>query len=180
MKIKQLFTPLQDKKGFPKKAWFQLKDYWRRYTPLTPSSEDIFIRQLICKKDYDIPHLPSEVGLPTPAQFTIKTQSVYWQTWIIIALLHPMKIGSCIKFEKIYKEFELKVDQKIFQVRELPCINESHFSIAIMEYMEILIKLGFLEKIKEQAFIKLKDFQFPKTMKEAVSRDTIVQQKLFF
>src|SRR5699024_2886895 len=100
-----------------------------------------------------------------------------WQTWLLLKWVYPLSIGQPLRFRDVYRSFQMMVKKNIFTVRTLPLVKHSHYSFALMNYLNRLEMLGLLQRIGKSTFVKAKGMALPKTTNEALSIDEQVQQK---
>lgn len=158
-------------------TWLILKKRWRTSTFL--HAQD-YIKRWFYEQGVPLCTLPGEVGIPNKSMLWIKTEVILWQGWILINFIHPLKRGESISFSQIYKHFKKEVTKGHFEIRNLLNFENSHYSFAIMEYLQLLTKLGILRSMEDKtSFQKVNAIVLPNNVEEACSQDKRVLEKIF-
>ncbi|MCH1626229.1 competence protein CoiA [Fredinandcohnia quinoae] len=122
-------------------------------------------------------YLPVEAGLPVPSMYWIQTPPMIWQMWLLLDLIIPCNYGDIITYTKAMSAFSKRISSKDIQLRQLPLINSTHHSFAIMEYLQILTNFQILERMDKTSFKKIKEIFIPTSLQEAYDSDEQVLKK---
>jgi competence protein CoiA len=158
--------------------WIEMKKTWRLYCTQYPShSLKKLLHYLYNYRIYPS-LLPSEVGIPVPSMYWIHTHPMIWQAWILVGFIQKLHKNSPFTFQSVYQYFNMKKRKEPFYIRDLPLISNTHYSFAIMEYLDSLVELGIVEKIDKKTFRKVKDCSLPQNIEEALQEDIFQYSKL--
>lgn len=159
-------------------VWLSMKRKWRTNSYLF--SDDAY-KKIFYNNGLPLCLVPGEAGIPTESMIWIRTEPVIWQGWILLTFLLPLKVGESLSFQDVFQSFKAKVKRGFFVIRQLPSLSDSHYSFAIMDYLQQLEKLGVIKKElgKRSSFQKTADLIVPKNVEEACDLDRMVFKKLF-
>lgn len=157
-------------------TWLTLKKRWRINTFLY--TEDSYKRWFY-EKGVPLGLLPGEAGVPIKSMIWIKTDAILWQGWILLKFILPLKLGKVISFYDVYHSFKNEVQKGNFRIRYLPILKNSHYSYAIMDYLQQLVRVGVLiQSGTSVTFRKEKDLIIPNNVEAACKQDRDVLQRL--
>ncbi|HHW39052.1 MAG TPA: hypothetical protein GXX18_17770 [Bacillales bacterium] len=158
--------------------WLSLKRRWRTNSYLFAADS---FKRIFYENGLPLSLVPSEAGIPVELMIWIRTEPVIWQGWILLEFIIPLKVGGSTSFQEIFQSFKVKVKQGFFVIRQLPSLSDSHYSFAIMDYLQQLEKLGIIEKDlgKRSSFRKIAELIIPKNVEEACELDRKVLMKLY-
>lgn len=168
----------RDTENYPKKeTWLAMK---RRFRSITYLYIDDSYKRLFYENGIPLCFLPGEAGIPVRSMIWLKTGPMLWQGWILLKFIIPLKIGERITFQDIYQGFKMQVQKGFFTLRQLPSLKDSHYSFAIMEYLQQLARLGIVAKDTERksTFRKTADLTIPKNIDQACELDRTVLLRL--
>ncbi|MBM6618271.1 competence protein CoiA [Bacillus suaedaesalsae] len=151
--------------------WLHVKRNWRLTSANTKSPQTRKLLLFLYQKKIYPSLLPSEVGIPLPSMFWIQTPAIIWQAWILIDFIGNMDISFSFSYNEAYEYFNKRAKGDHFIIRHLPFIENSHYSFAIMEYLNSLVTLGILSCKNKSTFIKRRNVQFPINIEEALQSD---------
>jgi competence protein CoiA len=158
--------------------WLEMKKSWRINCTQFPShSLKKLLHYLYNHRIYPS-LLPSEVGIPVPSMYWIQTHPMVWQAWILVGFIQKIQKNSPFTFQAVYHYFNMKKRKEPFYIRDLPLISTTHYSFAIMEYLNCLVNLGLIEQVDKKTFRKVKDCSFPQNIEEALKTDLYQLSKL--
>jgi competence protein CoiA len=169
--FQDLMTPTFPNQGNLTERWLSIKRQWRINAFRNKMPAMNYLKKVYMSINQPVMNFPPEAGLPTPYMYHIDTPSYLWQTWILTTLIDPVSLGSPIAFQNIYHAFQRMVKKGLFQTRILPLIENSHYSFAIMKYLEVLSKLGILAKTGGSSFVKSREIRYPKSIEDALIGD---------
>lgn len=158
--------------------WLSMKSRWRKNTYLFA---DDSVKRIFYENRLPLSLVPGEAGIPVESMIWIRTEPIIWQGWILLEFIIPLKVGGTISFQEIFQSFKAKVKQSFFIIRQLPSLRDSHYSFAIMDYLQQLEKLGIIERDfrERSSFRKNTVLILPKNVEEACRLDRIVLMKLY-
>ncbi len=159
--------------------WLDKKKNWRYQFSMFPDRKLNPLFLALYKAQITRASVPSEVGLPFPTVYLIETSAVIWQLWILLDSIIPVGPKETISFDNTYRYFKKRVDEGHIKIRSLPNVDGQHYSFAIMDYLQILTKLGILKRINARNFIKVNEIKLPKNAEEALALDKAVLKKLY-
>lgn len=120
---------------------------------------------------------PAEAGIPSNYLYWIQTPAYIWQTWLLLQWVHPLSSGQSFRFHEVYDSFQKLVQRKIFSLRTFPLVKHSHYSFALMDYLNQLVRIGLLRKIGKSTFMRMENISLPTSTNEALYLDADIQQK---
>ncbi len=158
--------------------WLSMKSRWRKNTYLFA---DDSVKRIFYENRLPLSLVPGEAGIPVESMIWIRTEPIIWQGWILLEFIIPLKVGGTISFQEIFQSFKAKVKQSFFIIRQLPSLRDSHYSFAIMDYLQQLEKLGIIERDfrERSSFRKNTVLILPKNVEEACRLDRILLMKLY-
>jgi len=121
---------------------------------------------------------PAEVGLPVPSMYWIQTPAIIWQLWVLLDSILPLKRGESISYKQVYKLFNRRIGMKEVILQKLPLVGSTHYSFAIMEYLQLLTKLLVLKRIDKTTFVKVNEVSIPQNDMKAKEDDMLMGKRL--
>jgi competence protein CoiA len=159
------------KNGSGLSEWIDMKKSWRLNCTQYPSHSLKKLLHYLYNHHIYPSLLPSEVGIPVPSMYWIQTHPMIWQTWILVGYIQKLQKNSPFTFKAVYQFFNMKKRKEPFYIRDIPLNLNTHYSFAIMEYLDRLVVLGVLEQVDKKTFRKVKEFSFHRNMEEALKED---------
>jgi competence protein CoiA len=164
---------------FPIKCWLQQKKKKRWQLSFYPQKQTKLLLQRLYLQRISPSCFPAEAGIPVKSMYWLETSPVIWQLWLLLDVIFPVPIGHTIQFQEGYHSLLRKIRKGVIKKRNLPLMKESHFSFAVMEYFQMLSKLGILKRTGSQTFEKKKEISIPLSMEEAMEKDLQVMKTLW-
>lgn len=155
--------------SFNSDLWLITKKHWR-IPSLKLNESQCFLRNQLYQNGIPLQLFPSEAGIPTKYHHYIETSTYIWQTWILL-FLKPKNRGEKVHLNLIVRAFHSLVKKRVFQLRQLPLINNGHISSAIKQYLRFLCHINLINTKDGYHFYILKQFDFQKTIEEALKLD---------
>lgn len=124
-----------------------------------------FLKQLYVNHMY-VQFLPPEIGLPVHHHLLIETPTVVWQAYLYIDFFKSLKCGDAFSFQQVYSHFKRRVVKGDIRVRFIPFANHAHPSFVVINYLQLLVKIGHFKLTKDGSFIVKKLFVLPNNTKE--------------
>lgn len=149
------------------REWLMKKKKWRLYPHNQDNSLRLFLEQVY---KLGIKHIPSEIGVPTPSIYSIRTSPIIWQGYLVISILFPLKIGKIVTLNSLCKYMNYLYKKEIISFRQLFFMN-NQYTFIVEEYMEFLIQRKLFKRIDENTFGKIEQFNCPNTIEEALALD---------
>lgn len=176
IQFSKILHSIENNQFFDFETWIKMKKRWRTKTFLF--TQDYF-RHWFYGKGMALCLLPGIVGIPTKSMIWINTEAILWQGWILQGFIIPLRKGEDLTFHHVYQAFKAEVRRGNFKLRQLPALKNSHYSFAIMEYLQKLAELGILRKSGNPVnFQKLENPVIPKTIEEACMQDREVLKRI--
>ncbi|WP_246938599.1 competence protein CoiA [Bacillus pinisoli] len=151
--------------------WIDIKKNWRLHCTRYPSQSMKKLLHFLYQKQVYPSLLPSEIGIPIRSMYWIQTSPFVWQSWILLEFIEQRPIGDVFTFQSLYEYFNLKRKTEPLFIRDLPLITTSHYSFALMEYLQSLVQVGLLERVNTKTFKRITRCQYPKNIEEALEFD---------
>jgi competence protein CoiA len=164
---------------FPIELWLQQKKKKRWQLSIYPQKQTKILLQHLYLHRISPSCFPAEAGIPVKSMYWLKTSPFIWQLWLLLDVIDPVPIGHIIHFQDGYHCLLRKIQKGVIKKRTLPLIKDSHFSFAVMEYFQMLSKLGILKRTGSQTFEKRKKIDIPMSMEEAMEKDMKVMKTLW-
>lgn len=156
--------------------WLSLKQRFRMNTHLYLST---CYKRFFYENGCPISLLPGEAGIPVKSMIWMQTEAILWQGWILVKFIIPSRRGETISFHTIFHRFKEEVRKGFFVIRQLPFIKDSHYSFAILEYLQKLEKLGVLKRTGSMTlFQKETEIIIPQNVENACQLDRDVWKRL--
>lgn len=159
--------------------WLEKKKKWRYQFTIYPDRKLKPLFLALYTAQISRASVPAEAGIPFHSVYLIETSAVIWQLWILLDTIIPVGSKAPISFDHTYRSFKKRVDEGHIKIRSLPNVEGQHYSFAIMDYLQILTKLGILKRINSRTFIKEKEIILPKKQEDAKELDRAVLEKLY-
>ncbi|MBT2678227.1 competence protein CoiA [Bacillus sp. ISL-35] len=119
--------------------------------------------------------LPPVLGLPVHFSPYIETPSFIWQTYLYLDVFRQHKIGEFIHYPQIQDAFAKRVKKGDIRLRVLPAAGERDAWYALAEYVFLLTKVGYLEKINSGMVKVQKEIEIP----SSIDRQLEAEAKFF-
>lgn len=110
--------------------------------------------------------LPPIVGIPVQSSVIIETSTLIWQAYVFLDSIHNKKLGQTIYSRGVIEAFYRRCNLKEVMTREIPSLFGSKVYQPVIDYLEVLTKLGVLKKTSENNYILLVKVEVPKTTLE--------------
>ena len=158
--------------------WVRKKYKWRAsYSVYSSNQIASFLSSLY---QYQIPpsHLPAEAGLPVRSAYWFQTPPMIWQMWMVLDLLLPLPIGDTFFFSKAMEVISKRIASNNITIRHLPLIFHTQYSLAVEEYLDLLVKAGQLKKLTQTIYQKAREPHIPANLEEAYNMDLALIKRL--
>lgn len=108
--------------------------------------------------------LPAVLGLPVRSSPYIETPSFIWQTYLYLDVFRHHKAGEFIHYARIRASFANRVKKGEIKLRTLPAAGERDSWYALADYVFLLTKVGYLEKINLGMVKVTKEMKIPASL----------------
>jgi competence protein CoiA len=111
--------------------------------------------------------LPPYLGLPVLNSPCIVTPPLIWQTYLFMDVFMQCNVKTVIKFQDIYFSFMKRLRKNDIQLRRIPqAEDERNVNLALLQYIELLIRTDFLKRITSHTFSINQPILIPQTVIE--------------
>lgn len=122
--------------------------------------------------------LPPYLGLPVINSPCIITPPIIWQTYLFIDVFLKRNAENQILFHDVYRAFLHRKKKNQIQIRNIPLNeDEEHVMLAILQYLELLVRVNFLRKVNNNTFLLKQPIEIPKTVDEQRMVEAAFYQK---
>ncbi|MEH7223950.1 competence protein CoiA family protein [Bacillus sp. JJ1566] len=153
--------------------WNRKKQKWRASYSIYSSNHLATFLTTLYQNRIPPSHLPAEAGLPVPSGYWFHTSPMIWQMWVLLDLLLQLRSGETFFFSKVMEVISRRITTKDIVIRQLPLVFHTQYSLAIEEYLQILVTKNKLKKITKTKYEKIGDFEIPTNLDEASRMDEI-------
>ncbi|MDR4887006.1 competence protein CoiA family protein [Fredinandcohnia sp. QZ13] len=152
-------------------VWRRKKQKWRASYSIYNSNHLTSFLTTLYQKRIPPAYLPGEAGLPVPSSYWFHTPPMIWQMWILLDLLLQLRKGEPFFFSTIMEVISKRIDTKEIVIRQLPLVSHTQYSLAVEEYLQVLVKAGSLKKMSKTKYEKTRDFIIPMSLDRASAMD---------
>lgn len=146
-------------------SWLDEKIRYRLTYNLHPSNSERKWLEWIYNQQLHPSLLPSIVHLPVNYSFLLNPPPWVWQSVLCLKILSPLPLASTISLHHCTKLLTRYLKPASFY----PLIKDSQNPI--LEYLHLLVSLGFLQEEGRNQFVKKKPVRFPSNMDQAREED---------
>ncbi|WP_099362292.1 competence protein CoiA [Fredinandcohnia onubensis] len=158
--------------------WVRKKHKWRASYSIYSSNHIASFLSFLYQNRIPPAHLPAEAGLPVRSAYWFHTPPMIWQMWMVLDLLLPLRVGDTFFFSKVMEVISKRIASKHITVRHLPLIFHTQYSLAVEEYLHLLVKAGKLKKLTQTKYQKTREFQIPVNLEDAYNMDEALSKSL--
>ncbi|MFT9598734.1 competence protein CoiA, partial [Mesobacillus sp.] len=168
--IEELLSPID--KPFPiLKTWqAENQKLKSRYLTSPGAWQNPFLKELY-RNHLSLLTLPSEIGLPVRSSPYIETPSLIWQTFLYLDVFRHYQKGDIIIYANIREAFDRRVSRKEIKLRTLPVAGQRDHWYALAEYVFLLTKVSFLERINSGTVRVLREIIIPGSIDEQINAE---------
>ncbi len=145
--------------------WRYKRKSWCLHRVKTANLHDPLFLALYAKR-LTATTLPIEVGIPVKGMSLIKTAAIEWQAWLYLDVLHKREPGQIMLFRAFQQSFHKRQVSGFIKVRPLPLLAKDEKVNPVKEYVNVLIKMGFLTETVAGSYRLSKKMVLPRTMEE--------------
>ena len=168
--IEELLSPID--KPFPiLKTWQAENQRLKsRYLTSPGAWQNPFLKELY-RNHLSLLTLPAEIGLPVRSSPYIETPSLIWQTFLYLDVFRYYQKGDIIIYANIREAFDRRLSRKEIKLRTLPVAGQRDHWYALAEYVLLLTKVSFLERIDSGTVRVLREIIVPGSIDEQVNAE---------
>jgi competence protein CoiA len=168
--VEELLNPIE--KPFPILKTWQAENQKLKLRYLTSPGawQNPFLKELY-RNHLGLLTLPSEIGLPVRSSPYIETPPIIWQTFLYLDVFRHHKKGDIIMYAKIREAFEKRVSRKEINLRTLPAARQRDHRYALAEYVFLLTKVSYLERINSGTVRVLREIIIPGSIDEQITAE---------
>ncbi|WP_188208329.1 competence protein CoiA [Alkalibacillus aidingensis] len=145
--------------------WLKAKRHFRTRQRQFIKDVDQHFFQYLYMKNLHPQYLPSCIYLPVK-DYHLNQEPVYtWQSYIMLDLFKNKKVGDRIFWQEVTKLCEKMTKSNLPTAYPIDPLQP------VMDYLTLLVKLGYLKQINDHTFIKAKEVRYPKTLEQALQFD---------
>jgi competence protein CoiA len=162
----QLISPQIEGPIISNKWLKQLSHFKTQLIRTRGSFQNPFLRELY-SNHLNVSLLPSYLGLPVANSPCIITPPLIWQTYLFMDVFMKCNVTTPIKFQDIYFSFMKRIRKNDIQLRRIPLAeDERHVTLALLQYLETLIKTNVIWAINCQTYAIKLPIEIPQTVIE--------------
>lgn len=168
--VEELLSPIQ--KPFPiLKIWqAENQKLKARYLTSPGAWQNPFLKE-IYRNHLSLLTLPSEIGLPVRSSPYIETPTLIWQAFLYLDVFRHYQKGDIIIYANIREAFDRRVSRKEIKLRTLPIAGQRDHGYALAEYVFLLTKVSFLERINSGTVRVLREIIIPGSIDEQINAE---------
>lgn len=151
--------------------WSGKKQKWRASYSVYSSTHLASFLTTLYQNRIPPAHLPAEAGLPVQTGYWFHTPPMIWQMWILLDLLLQLRKGDTFFFSKVMEVISKRIATKDIMIRQLPLVFHTQYSLAVEEYLGVLVSTGKLKKITKSKYEKIGTFKIPTNLDGACKMD---------
>lgn len=177
MLFSQLISPQIEGSINPNKWLKQLSHLKTQLIRTRESYQNPFLRTLY-NNYVNLSLLPPYLGLPVSNSACIITPPLIWQTYLFIDVFMKSNVTTFIKFQDVYFSFMKRIRKNDIQLRRIPLADdERHVTLALLQYLEILIKTNVIRMITSHTFALTQPTEIPQTIMEQMKLEESFYKK---
>lgn len=174
-----LFELISPPKEFssPIESWRKEMKNFKLYFPQIPQSyREPFLKELYFNHLH-LAYLPPEIGLPVSNSAFIRTPPIIWQGFIFLDSFKNCSDGDIISIYSIYQAFNKRIRKRHISLRTIP-LGEGNASLAVLEYLQMLVGCQFLKRISDTLFKMMYTLKPSDNMVEQEKKEALFYEKL--
>ena len=150
------------------KAWLNENQKLKsRYLTSPGARQNPFLKELY-RNQLSLLTLPPEIGLPIRSSPYIETPSFIWQTYLYLDVFQHYQEGDIIYYSKIREAFNKRVRRREVKLRILPVAGQRDYWYALAEYVFLLTKVSYLERIDSATVKVLREIMIQNLIDEQI------------
>jgi len=150
------------------KAWQNENQKMKSHYLTSPGAwQNPFLKELY-RNHLSLLTIPSEIGLPVRSSPYIETPSWIWQSYLYLDVFRYYQIGDIIYYSQIREAFYRRIRRKEIKLRILPAAREKDHWHALAEYVFLLTRVSYLEKIDSGKVKVLRKIIIPNSIDDQI------------
>ncbi|PLS02921.1 competence protein CoiA [Neobacillus cucumis] len=164
----QLDSILDPMKNHPPSlnSWNKEMDKFIFNWALHPHTQHKLFFQEVYNRGLNLFLLPPEIGLPVEHSVLIQTPPFIWQTYLFLDVLAKKTPFDLITIKEVNDSLQKRIQNKQIILRNLPQLKNIQPITALLEYLQLLIKLDILTRKSDRGFILQKPIKIPRSNSE--------------
>ncbi|MGV2940834.1 competence protein CoiA [Mesobacillus sp. LC4] len=154
--IQHLISPAAERFAFMKAWQTENRKLKSQYLRSPGARKNRFLKELY-RNRLSLLSLPPVFGLPVHSSPYIETPSFIWQTYLYLDVFRYFKRGDIIYYSRIREAFANRVEKGDIKLRQLPVAAHRDVWHTLAEYVFLLTKLSYLDKIDSGTVRVVKD-----------------------
>jgi competence protein CoiA len=146
--------------------WNQVVERYNINWSFHPSPEKKRFLYEIYNHGLNLYLLPPEIGLSVPHSLHLLTPPTIWQTYIYIDNFINLNSGDYIHLKDVERNFNKRIKRKEINSRNILQITEQNPFMAVVEYLFLLEKVGYLKQDGKTIFRMVNKIKIPKSNRE--------------
>jgi competence protein CoiA len=126
-----------------------------------------FLKELY-RNQLNLLSLPPELSLPVRSSPYIETPSFIWQTYLYLDVFRQYQSGDVINYARIREAFNKRIRKNEIKLRILPIAGQRDHNYALAEYVLLLTKVSYLERVNSGQVKVLRDIRIPASIDEQI------------
>jgi competence protein CoiA len=168
--IQHLISPAAGKFPFMKIWLNENQKLKSQYLRSPGARQNRFLKELY-RNRLSLLSLPPVFGLPVHSSPYIETPSFIWQTYLYLDVFRNFKKGDIIYYASIREAFANRVKRRDIKLRLLPAAGQRDAWYTLAEYVFLLTKLSYLDKIDSGTVQVVKEFVIANSIEEQLEAD---------
>jgi competence protein CoiA len=162
----QLISPQIEDPIISNKWLKQLSHFKTQLIRTRGSYQNPFLRELY-SNHLNVSLLPPYLGLPVANSPCFITPPLIWQTYLFMDVFMKCNETTLIRFQDIYFSILKRIRKNDIQLRRIPLAeDERHVTLALLQYLETLMKTNVISAIDRQTYALNLPIEIPQTVIE--------------
>ncbi|WP_213366183.1 competence protein CoiA [Mesobacillus boroniphilus] len=167
LSVEELLNPTEKPFAFLKTWQTENQRLKSRYLTSPRAWQNPFLKELY-RNHLSLLTLPSEIGLPVHSSPNIETPSFIWQTYLYLDVFRQYQKGDIIYYSRIRSAFDKRLRRREIKLRILPVAGQRDHWYALAEYVFLLTKVSYLERIDSGTVKVLREIIIPNSIDEQI------------
>ncbi|HAQ08337.1 MAG TPA: hypothetical protein DCR24_12755 [Bacillus bacterium] len=106
-----------------------------------------------------------------PSSPYIETPPLIWQTYLFLDVFKHSKKGNMIKYHTIRQAFLKRVNRGHVRLRTIPLAGRGDYLHPLAEYVFLLVKVSFLERLNSATVKQIGEMNIPATIEAQIESE---------
>jgi competence protein CoiA len=161
-----LFSQPKENRHFPHKQWTgELEQFKNTLIRYSTGHQKSFLLDLY-QNHLNLLLLPPFIGIPVLDSISMITPPLIWQSYLFLDVFLKKDTQTPISYQEINHAFLKRNKRKQIHQRYSSIDEKLNPTMALNQYIELLVKLGILRKVKENTFFLVQPLKLPKNVEE--------------